>query len=162
MGQRHSPWPRTAPVTLGALRKSGALPIEEINKKVTHSSCPKDYFMTHIDTKKQRIINLTMSVCLPQWTGDSMRAGILSLGFAHLSLAPSAINTYCLTNCPKSHTHGRKPLRDIVLPRVSSLQIAEFPCGVAMGCERRPGIDGGRDSLPPKRPETQPRRRHWL
>lgn len=56
-----------------------------------------------------------MSVCLPQWTGDSMRAGILSLGFANLSLAPSTINIYCLSNRPNSHTNVRKPLKDILL-----------------------------------------------
>lgn len=49
-----------------------------------------------------------MSVCLPQYTGNSMRARIMSLWSANLSLAPSTINIYYLTNCPNIHTSVKR------------------------------------------------------
>lgn len=95
-----------------------------------------------------------MSVCLSQWTGDFLRAGILFLWFANLSLAPSTINTYCLTNCPNSHSNVRKPLKDILLLRVACLILENS--WISLQCVKEgPGMVRGRDSLPPKRQETQ-------
>lgn len=64
----------------------------------------------------------------------------MSLWSANISLAPSTINIYYLTNCPNIHTSVKKqiqkPLKDILLTHVSFLSTSEFQCSESMGWER--------------------------
>lgn len=84
-----------------------------------------------------------MSVCLPQQTGNSMRAGIMSLWFAIISLAPGTINIYYLTNCLIKYSYQCKKdtdpseLKDNLLTHVSVFSAAECGCSESMGWERR-------------------------
>lgn len=63
--------------------------------------------------------------------------GLCLFGWPIISLAPSTINIYYLTNCPNIHTNVRKqiqkPLKGFLLTHVSLFSTTEFHCNESVG-----------------------------